>query len=104
MAGRGKDDYYRKIGSDGNEIPMVACDYCFMGEKVDDDKISEKCLPILVVKDSAYGVVDSLVVPNKGTKHPYPAKVLAQSVERSGLPNIIFRSDQEPSIPQVLAA
>ena len=26
VAGRGKDDYHRKIGSDGNEIPMVACD------------------------------------------------------------------------------
>ena len=104
VAGYGKDDYHRKVDSSGNSVPVVACDYCFMGERIEDEKLSAKCLPILVVKDSAYGVVDSQVVPNKGTKHPYPATMLAKAIERRGLPNIIFRSDQEPSIVELKRA
>ena len=48
VAGRGKADQHCGKDHDEDAIARISCDYCFLGEKVEDDKLSDKCLPILV--------------------------------------------------------
>ena len=85
-------------------MAKVAMDYCFMGDKVEDDRLSDKCMPILVVRDAVASAVDSFVVPNKGTVHAYPAVTLAKAIERYGHDTIIVRSDGERSLVEVKRA
>ena len=46
VGGRGRADPHRSHDEEECKMPLVSCDYCFMGEKVEDDKLSSKCLPI----------------------------------------------------------
>ena len=46
VAGRGKAE------SEEEGVACVATDYAFMGEKVEDDRMSDRCLPILVHTNS----------------------------------------------------
>ena len=50
VAGRGKADAHFARESDDSNIACVACDYAYMGETVDDEKMFDKRLPILVHK------------------------------------------------------
>ena len=50
VAGCGKADSHFRRESDDLKIPCVSCDYCFMGESVEEERMCERCLPILVHK------------------------------------------------------
>ena len=50
VAGKGKADPHFLKTSDDLGVQGVACDYCFMGDAVESDKATDKCLPILVHK------------------------------------------------------
>jgi hypothetical protein len=43
VGGRGNADPHKKHDEEECKKPVISCDYCFMGEKVEDDKISSKC-------------------------------------------------------------
>ena len=97
VAGRGKADAHFARESDDSGVACVACDYAFMGEKVEDEKLSSKCLPILVHKFYKDRWVTSHVVPKKG-EDSYAVKQAARDLEQSGLQNFIYKSDGERSI------
>ena len=103
VAGRGKADAHFARESDDLKIDCVACDYCFMGELVEDERMSDKCLPILVHKFFPDRWVTSHVVRKKGVDD-WAVKVAAQDLEASGSPHFIYKSDGEPSIRALKAA
>ena len=84
VAGRGKADPHKDQDGEPGQVPTIACDYCFMGEKVEDDKLSDKCLPIIVHKNVSDRWVTSHVVPKKGA-NAWAVKISAFDLERSGL-------------------
>ena len=50
VAGRGKSDTHFRRECEEDGVAYVVADYPFVGEKVEDDRMSDKCLPILVQK------------------------------------------------------
>ena len=97
VAGRGKADPRHQLDHGEDGVASVYCDYCFMGEKVEDDKLSDKCLPILVHKFTQDRWVTSHVVPRKGADS-WAVKVSAADIQLSGLQHFIYRSDGGPAI------
>ena len=57
VAGRGKADAHFAHQGDESNIPCVACDYAFMGEKNETEEMTSKNLPILIHK---FIVIDGL--------------------------------------------
>ena len=81
-------------------IPTVAIDYMFMHESQNERE--EKGMPILVAKDlldgeHGTGMMFARVVPQKGV-HAYAVKNLAADIALLGHPEIVLKSDGEPSI------
>ena len=68
-----------------------------MGELVEDEHMSDKCLPILVHKFFPDRWVTAHVVRKKGVDD-WAVKIAAQALEASGSPHFIYKSDSEPSI------
>ena len=68
-----------------------------MGEKVEDDRMSDRCLPILVHKSYKDRWVTSHVVEHKGADE-WATKVAAQDILLSGLKDFVYKSDGERSI------
>ena len=66
VAGRGKADAQFRRESEEEGVAYVATDYAFMGEEVEDDRMSDRCLPILVHKFYKDRWVTSHVVEHKG--------------------------------------
>ena len=66
VAGRGKADAHFRRESEEDGVAYVATDYAFMREKVEDDSMSDKCLPILVHKSYKDRWVTIHVVEHKG--------------------------------------
>ena len=78
-------------------MPTIACDCCFMGEKVEEAKLSEKCMPIIVHKNLMDRWVTSHVVSRKGAD-AWAVKISAFDLEQAGFAKFIYKSDGEPSI------
>ena len=97
VAGRGKADQHFGKDHDEDAVARVSCDYCFMGEKVEDEKLSDKCLPILVHKFHQDRWVTSHVVPRKGADE-WAVTVASADLEQSGLSKFIYKSDGEHAI------
>ncbi len=103
VAGRGKADAHFRHESDEAGVPVVACDYAFMGEKVEDEQLSDKCLPILVHKFGPDRWLSSHVVKKKGPD-PWAVAIAAHDLALSGLQKLVYKSDGEPSIKALKAA
>ena len=70
--------------SDDVKVSYVACDYAFMGEKEQDDQMSNKCLRVLVHKFYRDRWVTSHVVPRKGADQ-WASKMVSHDLKLSGL-------------------
>ena len=103
VAGRGKADAHFARESDEDGVACVACDYCFMGEMVEDEKLSSKCLPIIVHKFYQDRWVTAHVVRAKGADEQ-AVKAGAEDLEQSGLQRFIYKSDGERAIVAYKAA
>ena len=68
------------------------------------DYIADRSLPVLVLVDRQSKSIWAHAVPNKGVGHPYPAAAVVRDLQRSGCKNIIFKSDNEPSIIALMRA
>ena len=81
VAGAGKSEWHRAIESESeHNLPTIAVDYAFMGEKEEEDELTSKCTPYLIARDQSTQWTDAHVVPSKGTKHSYPFKAMAEDV------------------------
>ena len=70
--------------SDDVKVSYVACGYALMGEKVQDDQMSNKCLRVLVDKFYRDRWVISHVVPRKGADQ-WASKMASHDLKLSGL-------------------
>jgi len=68
-----------------------------MGEKVEDDLMSAKCLPIIVHKFAKDRWLTSHVVQKKGV-NDWAVNIAAHDIKLSGLQKFIYKSDGEPAI------
>ena len=68
-----------------------------MGEKVEYDKLSSKCIPIYVSRCHHDRWTTAHAVPRKG-EDPYAIQASANDLELSGYTDFVFKSDGEPSI------
>ena len=69
-----------------------------MGEKAEVSELDAKNLPILVGRDHGPKCTDSSVVQSKGPGHASSVRLLRGWLEATGYPNLILKSDGEPSI------
>ncbi|CAK0871008.1 unnamed protein product [Prorocentrum cordatum] len=97
VAGKGKADPHFLKTSDDFGVQGVACDYCFMGDAVESDKATDKCLPILVHKFYGDRWVSARVVPRKGPE-TYAVKATVDDVMQAGFAKFTYKSDGEPAI------
>ena len=100
VRGKSKGKPHHKAEGEPKEVPTVAIDYMFMHES--QDIREEKGMPILVARDlidggHGTGMIFARVVPNKGVQ-PYAVKNLAADIALLGHPEIVLKSDGEPSI------
>ena len=99
VAARGIGQQHRSREQEEREsdgLPVVACDYCFMGQ--DDGKLK----PILVMKDSKTQAIAAIFVEAKGTD-PYAIKFWQGFVKHLGYKRFIAKSDGEASIKAMKA-
>ena len=104
LAGAGRDTAHVRVErSHEHAIPVLAADYCFMGER-DDGDANPRCIPILVMQFDVGTWMHSHAVPNKGTRHPWGTRKLADAMVQSGFPEIISKTDNEPAVVEVKRA
>ena len=97
VAGKGKADPHFLKTSDDLGVQGVACDYCFMGDTIESDKATDKCLPILVHKFYGDRWVSARVVPHKGPE-TYAVKATVDDLMQAGFAKFTYKSDGEPAI------
>ena len=97
VAGRGKADAHFRREPEDVGVAFVAGDHAFMGEKVEYDRMSDKCLPIFVHKLYNDRWVTSHVVANKGADE-WAAKAAAHDILLSVLQEFVHKSDGERSV------
>ena len=104
LAGVGRDTAHVRVERPHERaIPVLAADYCFMGEG-DDDEANARCMPILVMQFDVGIWMHSHAVPNKGTSHPWVTRKLADAMVQSGFPKIISKTDNEPAVLELKRA
>ena len=115
VRGRGIAAPHRKQQKDSDDpdgIPSVHFDYCFMGEKNQDEqreedkenawKESEEMLKILTVKLKNFKRIRAHLVPKKGSSgQPWVAKAVADDMKIWGCSSVILKSDQESSLKAI---
>ena len=93
LAGAGRDTALVRVERPHERaIPVLAADYCFMGER--DGDANPRCIPILVMQFDVGTWMHSHAVPNKGTRHPWGTRKLADAMVQSGFPKIISKNRQ----------
>ena len=101
-----------KDPDDPGGIPSVHFDYCFMGEKTqqeerDENKEeawtkSDEMLKVLTVKLGVFKRIRAHLVPKKGSSgQPWVAKAVAEDIKVWGCSSIILKSDQEQSLKTI---
>ena len=88
---------HRRVDKSNEATPTVSIDYAFLNEKQEIDTGENLGMPILAIKDRTSGMIQSRVVPAKGTDK-FAIKRLVKDIELLGYNKIILKSDNEPSI------
>ena len=94
---------------DPDGVPSVHFDYCFMGEKDQEEqedeakentwKESDEIMKILTVKLKTFRRIRAHLVPKKGMSgQPWIAKTVADDIKIWGCSSVILKSDQERSL------
>ena len=107
VKGKCKSDPHRKSGANKseiteNKIPITAIDYTFPRQK-EGNRSEHGSMPILVMKNDYDKWVAAVVVPQKGSCE-YAFKAVSREIQNAGYNRIIIKSDQEPSIKELLHA
>ena len=87
-------------------IPLISIDYGFFGAPPAEgsEGVSDRDLPVLVVKDRKSKALWCIPVPEKGIGHPWSVAALKRVLESTGYRRIILKSDGERSIQALAAA
>ena len=94
---------------DPDGVPSVHFDYCFIGEKDQEEqedeakentwKESDEMMKILTVKLKTFRRIRAHLVPKKGMSgQPWIAKTVADDIKIWGCSSVILKSDQERSL------
>ena len=84
---------HKKPGDNAYTIPHVSCDYCFMGDKAD-----EETLVIQVAKYMESKSVFAHAAPRKGLSHEHGAQHMCSDLEYLGYTDIVLKTDNEPAM------
>ena len=104
IRGKGKSADHNKQKKDGEHtITEIHLDYLFLGTRPEPDTDARKLATVLGAKERDKGMTLSTVVPKKGGIE-FAAKRLISFIDELGLSQcpIIMKSDQEPSIIQLI--
>ena len=74
---------HRKVDKSNEVVPTVSIDYAFLNEKQEVDNTECSGMPILAIKDRKSGMIQSRVVPAKGTDK-FAIKKLTKDIELLG--------------------
>ena len=91
VAGRGLAGRHVASQSSQEEVPVVALDYGYLGDREDAN-------PIICGHDSEDKWFYGLVVESKGASQQYAWKELAEQIGRAGHPKLSIQTDNEPAI------
>ena len=97
VMGKSVANPHRSIDKSEEGIPTVSIDYAFLNEKQEIDSGENSGMPVLALKDRKSGMMQSRVVPAKGTDK-FAIKRLVKDIELLGHKKIILKSDNESSI------
>ena len=102
LMGKAKCSPHRRgIDHSDDAIPMVAFDYCFMGETEQPDMDNIKILVGRDRKSRCYAVIP---VPQKGVDHDqYAVKRGLRFLDFLGYKSVLLKSDQETSLSKIFA-
>ena len=78
-------------------LPLIACDYCFMGRKTSFEAAEKDTIPIIVHKCTVDRWVTAHPVPRKGPE-AWVAKTVTADLARWNYTQFVYKSDQEDSI------
>ncbi|MCP2504859.1 MAG: hypothetical protein NLN65_06160 [Candidatus Poseidoniaceae archaeon] len=93
-----KNPSHRKTDAGQHKhVPVLSMDYMFMNEKTDDYNF-----PILVLHDSESERAWAIFVKRKGNYSEYVSKRIAEIVNWLGYTKVVFKTDQEPAIKDVM--
>jgi len=93
-----KNPSHRKTDAGQHKhVPVLSMDYMFMNERTDDYNF-----PILVLHDSESEGVWAIFVKRKGNYSEYVSKRIAEIVNWLGYTKVVFKTDQEPAIKDVM--
>ena len=122
VAGSGKSGHHRRrtdAEKEEDAVPVIAMDYFFLGNKrkvfgasKDDDERSKEAeaknegnamMPVLMVKDvNKTKMATAYAVPSKGMSTSWIASRVAEDIAAWGYGKIVLKSDQEPSMLEVV--
>ena len=90
----------RSLGEEG--VPTVGIDYTF--PRMEKDKRgTEEGMPIIVMKNSKDKWTSAFIVPQKGVCD-YAVGAVSREIQNAGYNRVIFKSDQEPALKELLHA
>ncbi len=97
--GQGVSGSHKIIEKSEETIPTVSNEYEFLNDKqeVAQEKEEGTCNPILSIRERNTGIIQSRVVPMRGTDK-LAIRRLQKDIEMSGYKKIILTSDNESSI------
>ena len=97
VAGRGKADPHRRHADEESAIPIVSCDYCFMGEANEAEAATRNIIPIMVHRNHKDRWITSHPVRRKG-RDPWLIGRVTEDFEQAGYAAFVYKSDGEPAI------
>ena len=92
VKGRGRQDAHKTEKGEEKKVAGLVMDYAFLNP---EEKETNR--PILMMKDQRGGKVMAFVVTRKG-EEPKAIMMTAREIRRLGYGEMIWKSDQEPSI------
>ena len=100
VRGKSKGKAHFARNADPKDVPTIAADYMYMHESQGESE--ERGMPIFVARDlldstRGTGMIFARVVPQKGV-HPYAVRRFAADIALLGHPELVLKSDGEPSI------
>jgi hypothetical protein len=88
----GLEHQHRMVNREEDEIPVVSCDFFFMGQD------EEKCVPMVAMVDNRTKTISASALPDKKAITRSNVKVLSNFFKALGYNRIINKSDNEPAI------
>ena len=93
IQGKARNVFHKRQGGEHHDVPHMVVDYCFLGDKED-----EETLVVQVARDLDSKFLFSHAVPRKGLAHVHGAEELIKDIDDLGYGKMILKTDNEPAM------